>query len=84
MAMPLYSLLPTITEWAAENGYTKAYPRIGNVGVAMTVVYFCLYMTCVEFGVYWMHRGLHYKWAYRSALLSPVCCIGFNRCASPI
>jgi Delta7-sterol 5-desaturase len=63
--MPLYSLLPTVTEWAAENGYTKAYPRVSNVGLPLYVLYFFLYMTCVEFGVYWMHRGLHYDWAYR-------------------
>lgn len=66
MSMPLYSLLPTITEWSAENGYTLAYPRISNVGLPMYVLYFFLYMTSVEFFVYWMHRGLHeIKWAYR-------------------
>lgn len=58
-AIPLYSLLPSAAEWAAEKGYTQAYPRVENVGLPMYVVYFYLYMASVEFGVYWMHRGLH-------------------------
>jgi Delta7-sterol 5-desaturase len=66
LAIPLYSLLPTATEAAAESGWTMAYPRVANVGLPMYVLYFLLYMASVEFGVYWMHRGLHeIKWAYR-------------------
>lgn len=66
LAIPLYSLLPTLTEWAAEKGWTMAYPRIENVGLPMYILYFVMYMSSVEFGVYWMHRGLHeIKWAYR-------------------
>ena len=65
-AMPAYSMLPTFTEYAAEAGWTKAYPRVENVGVGAYVIYFVLYMISVEFGVYWMHRGLHdIKWAYK-------------------
>jgi lathosterol oxidase len=64
--MPLYSILPTLTEAAAEAGWTRAYARVGQVGLAQHVAYFFLYMASVEFGVYWMHRGLHeIKWAYR-------------------
>lgn len=66
IAMPLYSLLPTLAELAAEKGWTKAYPRIDNVGLPLYILYFFAYMTSVEFGVYWMHRGLHeIKWAYK-------------------
>jgi len=65
-AMPLYSLLPTFTEMAAEKGWTMAYPRVENIGLPMYALYFMLYMLSVEFCVYWMHRGLHdIKWAYR-------------------
>lgn len=65
-AMPLYTLLPTVTEFAAEKGWTMAYPRVMNVGLLMHLVYFVLFMTSVEFGIYWMHRGLHdIPWAYR-------------------
>uniref|UniRef100_A0A7S0YCH2 Fatty acid hydroxylase domain-containing protein n=1 Tax=Polytomella parva TaxID=51329 RepID=A0A7S0YCH2_9CHLO len=59
LAMPLYSLLPTVTEYAAEKGWTVSYPRVENVGLPACVLYFFLYMTSVEFGVYWMHRWLH-------------------------
>lgn len=66
LAIPLYSLLPTLTEWMAEKGWTLVYPRVDNVGLPMYVAYFALYITSVEFGVYWMHRGLHeIKWAYK-------------------
>lgn len=66
LAMPLYSVLPTLIEMAAEKGLTMAYPRVENVGLPMYVIYFFLYMTSVEFGVYWNHRLLHeIKWAYK-------------------
>lgn len=66
LGMPLYALLPAAAEWAAEVGYTMAYPRIDNVGLPRYVLYFFLYMTSVEFFVYWAHRLLHeVKWAYR-------------------
>lgn len=43
-----------------------AYPRVENMGLPMYFVYFVLYMASIEFGVYWMHRGLHdIKWGYR-------------------
>jgi lathosterol oxidase len=43
-----------------------SYPRIENLGLPMYCLYFFLYMVSVEFGVYWMHRGLHeIKWAYK-------------------
>lgn len=55
---------PTLTLYL--QGLTYAYPRIENIGLPMYCVYFFLYMVSVEFGVYWMHRGLHeIKWAYK-------------------
>ena len=58
-ALPLYSLLPSITEELCERGYTLTYAHITDVGVPTFMAYLCLYMAFVEFGVYWMHRGLH-------------------------
>ncbi|GFR45951.1 hypothetical protein Agub_g7417 [Astrephomene gubernaculifera] len=66
IAMPLYSMLPALTEAAAERGWTRAYPRVENVGLPAYVLYFFIYMVSVEFGVYWMHRGLHdVTWLYK-------------------
>ena len=65
IAMPLYSVLPTLAELAAEKGWTMAYPRVENVGLPTYLVYFVLYMTSVEFGVYWVHRSLHFDWLYK-------------------
>eukprot|EP00894_Picocystis_sp_ML_P001607 jgi/Pico_ML_1/52124/g2884.t1 len=58
-AIPLYALLPCAAEWMVERGWTKAYANISDVGIPMFFAYFAMYMCCVEFGVYWMHRMLH-------------------------
>ncbi|KAK9835622.1 hypothetical protein WJX74_004446 [Apatococcus lobatus] len=67
VSMPLYAVLPAVTEWVMEQGWTRAYTRIDSIGVGKYWMYFALYMTSVEFFVYWMHRGLHevkqgYRW----------------------
>ncbi|KAK9824011.1 hypothetical protein WJX72_006951 [[Myrmecia] bisecta] len=69
MAMPLYAMLPSVTEWAIERGWTLVYTRIDDVGLPRHLLYFALYMTSVEFFVYWMHRLLHdvkigYRWLH--------------------
>ena len=58
-AMPMYALLPTVTDFIVEKEWTLAYPRVDDVGLLWYIVYFVAYMTLVEFGVYWMHRLLH-------------------------
>jgi len=64
-ALPLYSLLPALSEWMMEQGWTKAYPRVGEYGLPAFAAQFVVYMAGVELGVYWMHRSLHSGWAYR-------------------
>jgi Delta7-sterol 5-desaturase len=58
-AIPGYSVLPTVTEAVIEAGWTRAYARVADVGLPRYLLYFWVYMACVEFGVYWMHRLLH-------------------------
>ncbi|KAK7381066.1 hypothetical protein VNO78_33590 [Psophocarpus tetragonolobus] len=58
-AMPWYTLLPTVSEYLVENGWTKCYPRLDNVGWFSYLVYLAIYLIVVEFGIYWMHRELH-------------------------
>ena len=58
-ALPLYALLPSITEELCERGLTLTYAHVSDVGVPRLCGYLVLYMAFVEFGVYWMHRGLH-------------------------
>ena len=66
--MPLYSVLPAVTEYAVEQGWTRSYTRVSDVGVGWYLAYFVMYMACVEYFVYWMHRGLHdVKVGYRYA-----------------
>lgn len=65
-ALPMYSALPAFNEMLAEQGWTRAYARLSDVGLGAYVGYMALYMLLVEFGVYWMHRSLHeLPWAYR-------------------
>ena len=59
LAMPLYAILPAATEYCMEQGWTMAYARLSDVGLPLYILYFALYMTFVEFFVYWQHRLLH-------------------------
>ena len=59
LAMPLYAALPAVTEYIVEQGWTLAYSRVSDVGIVWYIIYFILYMTSVEFFVYWQHRLLH-------------------------
>ena len=59
LSIPLYSMLPALEEWVMERGWTRAYTRVSDVGLGWHVAYFCAFMACVEFGVYWAHRLLH-------------------------
>lgn len=65
MSLPGYAMLPAFSEYLVEKGYTKAYPRIDDVGLVMSVCQFFMFMVFVEFGVYWSHRILHYGWGYK-------------------
>ena len=60
-ALPLYAALPAAVEAAAEAGLTRAFTstRSDAGGLAPYWLLFATYMACVEWGVYWAHRGLH-------------------------
>ncbi|XP_030536794.1 delta(7)-sterol-C5(6)-desaturase-like [Rhodamnia argentea] len=58
-AMPWYCALPTFSEYMVENGWTKCYSRVSDVGWLAYIVYMSIYLVLVEFGIYWMHRELH-------------------------
>ncbi|CAI0450969.1 unnamed protein product [Linum tenue] len=58
-AMPWYTLLPTVSEHLIENGWTKCYSGIDEVGWILYFCYLAIYLIFVEFGIYWMHRELH-------------------------
>lgn len=68
-AIPLYSLLPTVSEWLIEKGWTLCYAQIQEVSTAYYLLQLVAYLSIVEFGIYWAHRGLHdvkflYKWLH--------------------
>ena len=58
-AMPWYSALPSVSEYMIENGWTRCFSRINDVGWAGYFFNLIVYLVIVEFGIYWMHRELH-------------------------
>lgn len=58
-AMPWYTALPTLSEYMVENGWTRCYSSISDVGWPAYFVNLAVYLVFVEFGIYWMHRELH-------------------------
>lgn len=58
-AMPAYVALPTLSEYMVEQGWTRCFPRIEEVGWPTYLGLIITYMAFVEFGIYWIHRELH-------------------------
>ena len=59
-AIFFYAALPVFMSWLVEEGYTKCYFYIDEIGGWTNyLLYTLLYFTTVEFGIYWMHRTLH-------------------------
>ncbi|KAF6165671.1 hypothetical protein GIB67_012568 [Kingdonia uniflora] len=58
-AMPWYVVLPTISEYMVERGWMRCFSRISDVGLPLYLIYLAVYLTIVEFGIYWTHRELH-------------------------
>eukprot|EP00522_Entomoneis_paludosa_P011438 CAMPEP_0172452248 /NCGR_PEP_ID=MMETSP1065-20121228/9972_1 /TAXON_ID=265537 /ORGANISM="Amphiprora paludosa, Strain CCMP125" /LENGTH=349 /DNA_ID=CAMNT_0013204285 /DNA_START=91 /DNA_END=1140 /DNA_ORIENTATION=- len=67
MSMTLYVMLPVLDEYIVEQGWTKVYFTIAEIGGWTNyAMYFVLYFALVEIGIYWMHRTLHTnKWMYK-------------------
>lgn len=58
-AMPFYVVLPTVSEYMVEKGWTRCFASIDDVGWLAYFGNLAAYLTIVEFGIYWMHRELH-------------------------
>ncbi len=58
-AMPAYVALPTLSEYMVEQGWTRCFPRIEEVGWPAYLGLIVTYLVIVEFGIYWIHRELH-------------------------
>ncbi|KAF2577153.1 hypothetical protein F2Q68_00002565 [Brassica cretica] len=57
--MPWYTLFPTVSEYMIERGWTKCYSTLDQFNWFLCFVYIVLYLVIVEFGMYWVHKGLH-------------------------
>jgi len=60
-------LVPVLDEFLIEQGWTKVYFTIHEIGGGWWYAfYMTLYFCLVEIGIYWMHRTLHTnKWLYK-------------------
>lgn len=87
----MYAGLPVISEYLIESNLTQAYFYISDIGGwGNYFLYWVLYLTFVEVGVYWAHRTLHenkflYKYVHglhhkynTSETLTPWASIAFN------
>ncbi|XP_021760581.1 delta(7)-sterol-C5(6)-desaturase-like [Chenopodium quinoa] len=59
ISIPVNTLFSTMFEWMIENGWSRCYPRISDVGWQSYVLHTLTYLFAVEFGIYWAHRLLH-------------------------
>jgi lathosterol oxidase len=65
-SMIIYVAFPVFAEFLVEQGYTRVYHTVQEIGgwpyyAGFTLLYF----SGVEIGIYWMHRTLHTnKWLY--------------------
>jgi lathosterol oxidase len=66
-SMFLYVLLPVVSDYVIENGWTQTYYSLHEVGgLGPYLAWLVLYLALVEIGIYWMHRTLHTnKFLYR-------------------
>jgi lathosterol oxidase len=56
----LYVLLPVLDEYLIEQGYTRVYYTVDEIGgLGWHVLAHVAYFSLVEIGIYWMHRTLH-------------------------
>jgi len=87
----MYAALPILSEFLIESKLTKTYYYIDEIGGwGYYALYFVLYLSIVEVGIYWMHRTLHtnkllYKYVHalhhkynKQVTMTPWCSIAFN------
>ena len=56
----LYVFLPVFDEYLIEQGYTRVYYTVDEIGgLAWYIMTHLVYFSLVEIGIYWMHRTLH-------------------------
>eukprot|EP01034_Spumella_vulgaris_P025829 gene25829-32325_t len=83
--------LPILSEYLIESNLTKTYYYIDQIGGwGYYSLYFVIYLSIVEVGIYWMHRTLHtnkflYKYIHalhhkynKQITMTPWCSIAFN------
>ncbi|EFH44780.1 hypothetical protein ARALYDRAFT_915873 [Arabidopsis lyrata subsp. lyrata] len=58
-SMPCVTIVPTISEYFIEKGYTKCYFSITEVGLIAYITHIIVHLILVELWIYWIHRAYH-------------------------
>ncbi|KAH0944253.1 hypothetical protein HID58_003890, partial [Brassica napus] len=58
-AMPWSALVPTVSEYMIERGWTKCYSTLDQFNWFLCLVYIAFYLVLVEFMIYWVHKMTH-------------------------
>ena len=58
-AMPWSTLVPTVSEYIIERGWTKCYSTLDQFNWCLCLVYIAFYLVLVEFMIYWVHKMTH-------------------------
>jgi len=64
LSLPLMGLL-TVPIFVMEvKGYSKLYDEVDEYGVPFLLCSLFTFLLFTDFGIYWIHRGLHLPWFY--------------------
>ncbi|EXJ80358.1 C-5 sterol desaturase [Capronia coronata CBS 617.96] len=66
-AMPVMALLTALCMLAEVRGYSKLYDTAADAPFPLyNILQFPLFVLFTDFGIYWIHRGLHHPLVYKS------------------
>lgn len=58
-SMPFNSVVPTLSEYMIQRGWTRCFSSISDVGWPLYIFYLSTHLLICEFGNYWVHRKFH-------------------------
>ncbi|KAA8908956.1 hypothetical protein FN846DRAFT_644178 [Sphaerosporella brunnea] len=65
MSMPVMAIFTAPAFYLEVKGYSKLYMDVEKYGWWYMVLQFPLFLMFTDFGIYWIHRGLHHPSTYK-------------------
>jgi len=63
-SIPFMSVLTTPIILGEVYGYSKCYDRVEEYGLPFLILSLFTFLLFTDFGIYWIHRGLHHRLIY--------------------